>query len=532
MRLIAARRCVGIIGLSIWAIAANSPALAQSTPAAWRPLPTTMSALIRTPPAAENPRINGPRLYGQRPGRPFLYTIPATGRDPITFAASGLPDGLTLDANLGRISGVAAKAGEYSVTITASNALGTDTQTLRIRIGDQLCLTPPMGWNSWNCFANAVDQDKVLSQAKIFVHSGLAKHGWTYINIDDTWQGARTGQDLALQPNKKFPDMKGLCDQIHAMGLKAGIYSTPWATSYAGFCGGSSQNADGSWTPPPAGRKHFGTLPYAVGLHHFMAVDSRQWADWGFDYLKYDWNPITIPDVAEMTDALAASGRDIVYSLSNHATFEHAADYAGLANCWRTTGDITDTWASMHGIGFAQDRWAQFAGTGHWNDPDMLVVGTVGWGHLRHSRLTPDEQYTHITLWCLLSAPLLLGTDLTKMDDFTYGLLSNDEVLAVDQDALGREAMRLGDDTPTTQPSHLPQQVYAKPLADGTWAVGLFNLSDQEAPVTLNLVDLKLTGPQTVRDLWRQKNLPDATDQVTLSVAPHGAELLKIGSAH
>jgi alpha-galactosidase len=495
---------------------------AQSTAA---PEPTAQrqpAPEIRTPPPGDAPRINGPRLYGQRPGRPFLYTIPVTGIDPIKISVEGLPDGLTLEDALPRISGTVERPGDYPLTITATNSAGADTQKLLVRIGDQICLTPPMGWNSWNCFAGAVDEEKVFAQAKVLADTGLIKHGWTYVNIDDTWQGKRSGPDLALQPNEKFPDMKGLCDRIHALGLKAGIYSTPWTTSYARFCGGSSENADGSWSPPINGRLPSGASAHSVASHHFMAVDARQWAAWGFDYLKYDWNPITIPDVAEMADALRASGRDIVFSLSNHATYEHAADYAALANCWRTTGDITDTWASMHGIGFSQDRWSAFAGNGHWNDPDMLVVGTVGWGHLRNTKLTPDEQYTHITLWCLLSAPLLLGTDLTKIDDFTHGLLCNDEVLAVDQDALGHQATQI------TQSG--PQVVYAKHLADGTWAVGLFNLDEQPAPVTVRLGDLELSGPQPVRDLWRQKDLPESRGSLKLTVAPHGAELVKIGA--
>jgi len=503
----------------VWCTLVTVADAQTTTPATTQP--TTLPAEIRTPPPGDAPRINGPRLYGQRPGRPFLYTIPITGLDPMSISVDGLPDGLTFNASLSRIEGSVAKPGDYRLTITASNSAGTDTQPLRVRIGNQICLTPPMGWNSWNCFAGAVDEEKVYAMAKVIADSGLIKHGWTYVNIDDTWQGKRAGPDLALQPNEKFPDMKGLCDRIHALGLKAGIYSTPWTTSYAGFCGGSSENADGSWTHP-AGPRRFGQMPYAVANHHFMAVDAKQWAAWGFDYLKYDWNPITIPDVAEMADALEAGGRDIVYSLSNAATFEHAADYASLANSWRTTGDITDTWQSLHGIGFSQYRWAPYAGNGHWNDPDMLVVGTVGWSHLRPTRLTPDEQYTHITMWCLLSAPLLLGTDLTRLDDFTKGLLTNDEVLAVDQDAMGRQALLVS--------AVGQQEVYAKHLSDGTLAVGLFNLDSKAADVTVRLDDLQLTGPQPVRDLWRQKNLPDTNDQVTLTVAPHGAEMLKIGA--
>ena len=484
------------------------------------------AAVIRTPKAPATPRINGPRVYGERPGRPFLYTVPATGQRPLTYAAEGLPDGLTLDVNTGRITGSVARSGEFRVLLSATNSLGRDRQPLVIKIGDQICLTPPLGWNSWNCFGGKVDQEKVAAQAAAMAQSGLNQHGLTYVNIDDTWQGRRTGPDHVLQPNEKFPDMKQLCDDIHALGLKAGIYSTPWVTSYARRAGGSAENPVGAWEPPPPGPKQVNkkVLPYAVGKYHFMKQDARQWAKWGFDYLKYDWNPIEPPDVEEMAEALKASGRDFVYSLSNNAPFSGGPDYVRLANLWRTTGDIKDNWKSLSGIGFRQEKWAPLSGPAHWNDPDMLVVGMVGWGKPLHpTQLTPDEQYTHITLWCLLSAPLLIGCDLTKLDDFTLGLLTNDEVLAVDQDSLGREA------TPIAKSGG--QEVWAKPLADGAWAVGLFNRDEQPADVTLDLAELKLSGPQPARDLWRQRELPIINGKLTMRISAHSAELLRIGAS-
>lgn len=529
-------------------------------------------AEILTPPPPPTPRINGARVYGERPGRPFLFTIPATGDEPITYSAEGLPDGLQFDPKFGRITGSVAKEGEYKVTLTATNAAGKDTKALLIKIGDQVCLTPPMGWNSWNCFAGAVDQDKVSAQAEAMAKSGLVKHGWTYINIDDTWQGDRGGKFNGLQGNEKFPDMKKLCDEIHSLGLKAGIYSTPWVTSYAGYAGGSAENPEGKWTkttgPKQVNKK---ILPWAVGQYHFATNDAKQWADWGFDYLKYDWNPIEVPQVEEMANALKDSGRDFVFSLSNSAPFAGAADWARLANAWRTTGDIRDNWRSMTNNGFSQDKWAPFAGPGHWNDPDMLVVGDVGWGPKLHpTNLTPDEQYTHITLWCMLASPLLIGCDMTHLDDFTLSLLSNDEVLAIDQDPLGKEARRVKEDTTAGT------EVWARPLADGTTAVALFNRgryeiiaprrpkkgqqateqvwklvdrsdnksqdfsSEQEAndalqktahavDVSAEWADLHLSGSQPVRDLWRQKDLDAADGKVSANVPFHGAVMLKIG---
>jgi alpha-galactosidase len=253
-------------------------------------------------------------------------------------------------------------------------------------------------------------------------------------------------------------------------------------------------------------------------------VDAKQWAQWGFDYLKYDWNPIEVPETQEMLDALKASGRDVIYSLSNHAPFAGAADWARLANAWRTTGDIKDNWKSVSSIGFSQDKWAEFAGPGHWNDADMLVVGKVGWGPKLHpTNLTPDEQYTHITLWCLLASPLLIGCDMTQMDEFTLSLLTNDEVLAVDQDAQGKEARQIAQSGET--------QVWARPLADGTWAVGLFNLGEGAGDVTVKFEDLKLAGAQNVRDLWRQKDLGASEGSFTAKVAPHGVVMIKVGKA-
>jgi alpha-galactosidase len=490
-------------------------------PAATNAIP---ASAILTPPSPDTPRINGPKVFGVRPGSPFLYSIPATGKRPMEFSATGLPTGLQLDGETGHITGILVDAGNYNVTLRAKNALGSAEKQFGIVAGERIALTPPMGWNSWNCWAGAVDQQKVLRSARAVVSSGLINHGWTFVNIDDTWQGRRTGSDHALQGNEKFPDMKALCDEIHRLGLKAGIYSTPWVTSYAGYPGGSSDDPDGEWSLALAngeGHRH--------GTNSFAAADANQWAAWGFDYLKYDWNPNDVPHTAEMGGALRSSGRDIIYSLSNTAPFKNATNWAQLANCWRTTGDIVDAWEKppqslqrgVAQIAFTQDRWAPVAGSGHWNDPDMLVVGYVGWGPQLHlTRLTADEQYTHISMWCLLSAPLLIGCDLERLDAFTYNLLSNDEVLAVDQDSLGRQAVRVSNDG--------EQDVFAKQLDDGSLAVGLVNRGADTARVTARWADLKITGKQTVRDLWRQKDLGAFENQFEAGVASHGTVLVRV----
>jgi alpha-galactosidase len=254
-----------------------------------------------------------------------------------------------------------------------------------------------------------------------------------------------------------------------------------------------------------------------------MRQDAQQFAEWNVDYLKYDWAPVEAPETEEMEAALRSTGRDIVFSLSNNATnslLNVIGEVRPHANLWRTNHDIDDSWKTVVRNGFDQDAWAPFQGPGHFNDPDMLVVGVVGWGKPHPTRLTPDEQYTHVSLWCLLSAPLILGNNLEQLDDFTKSLLTNDEVLDVDQDTLGKQATMVRQEGET--------RVYAKTLADGSWAVGLFNLGSEATNVNMSWVDLGIRGKQTVRDLWRQKDLGNYDEQFASPVAAHGVRLLRI----
>ena len=477
-----------------------------------------------------------------RPGSPFLYLIPATGKPPLEYAVDGLPMGLHVDARTGIITGAVSDPGEHKVILRARNALGAWAKPFRIVVGDQIALTPPMGWNGWNSYAESISQDKVLNCARIMVEKGLTAHGWSYVNIDDTWEGVRGGPYNAIQPNSKFPDMGALAKAIHTLGLKFGLYSGPWVITYAGYIGCSSDNADGTYDWIKSGdHTEFDRMSKddkdahakrsalrKFGRFSFVDKDVTQWAAWGVDYLKYDWHPIDVPHMEEMSRALRKSGRDIVYSLSNGASKESALAYQHSSNLWRTTGDIYDNWPKVKEIGFGkvQDFWAPYAGPGHWNDLDMLVVGNVSTGKGIHpTQLTPDEQYTHVSLWCLQAAPLILGCELTALDDFTLGLLTNDEVLAVDQDALGKQA------TPMNREGDAV--AYVKPLEDGSMAVGLFNTGPAEAPVAVRWQDLHLpeTSRLAVRDLWRQKDLGTFTEKFEAKVASHGVVLVRISPA-
>jgi alpha-galactosidase len=492
------------------------------------------TAVILTPPPSPKPRINSAKIFGVRPGSPFLFTIAATGDRPMIFSAKHLPNGLHLDPQTGRITGRLNQQGEYMVKLSAKNERGKAKQLFKIVCGPQIGLTPAMGWNSWNCFAHAVTADHVKAAADAMVASGLINHGWTYINIDDYWQVNRDTDDPTLHgleraadgrilPNPRFPDMKDLADYVHSLGLKIGLYSSPGPWT----CGG------------------------CVGSFNHEPQDAEQYADWGFDYLKYDWCSYT-PDLeagrnvstnyttvkswggSKPTDreqlmrpyqimraALDQQRRDIIYSLCQYGmgnVWEWGAQVGG--NSWRTTGDIRDNWKSMSGIGFRQNGHEKYAGPGHFNDPDMLVVGKLGWGKLHPTGLTPDEQYTHISLWCLLTAPLLIGCDMTQLDDFTLSLLSNDEVIEVDQDPLGKQASRVS--------KNGDLEVWAKDMEDGSKAVGLFNRGETAATIEVKFSDLGISGRHRVRDLWRQKDLGKFRQSFSALVPPHGVMLVRI----
>ncbi len=482
-------------------------------------------AVILTPKPARTPRINSAKVFGVRPGHPFLYTIAATGDRPMAFAADGLPDGLQLDPASGRITGMLKDAGEHMVTLRAKNSRGKAEQKFKIICGSQMGLTPAMGWNSWNCFASAVTADKVKAAADAMVKSSLINHGWTYINIDDYWevkpvatndetlQGPQRDAQGYIIPNPRFPNMNDLTDYVHSKGLRIGLYSSPGPTT----CG------------------------QCIGSYDHESQDAEQYSKWGFDYLKYDWcsytriaqeqtgetrNNYTLSTLKKpyqvMREALDKAPRDILFSFCQYGmgnVWEWGAEVGG--NSWRTTGDIRDTWGSMSNIGFNQSGHEKYAGPGHFNDPDMLVVGMVGWGPKLHpTRLSPNEQYTHISLWCLLDSPLLIGCDMTQLDDFTLSLLTNDEVLEVNQDPLGKQAGCVAKDGDL--------EVWAKDMEDGSKAVGLFNRGKAETKVTAKWPDLGLTGKQKVRDLWRQKDLGKFSDKFEATVARHGVVLVRI----
>lgn len=465
---------------------------------------------ILTPAPSPSAKINGASVFGIRPNAPFLFKIPATGKKPLQYSVENLPAGLKVDAATGIITGSIKNTGDHKMTFVVKNSLGIDKKEFTVKCGDLLALTPPMGWNSWNCWGLSVSDERLKISAQAMIDKGLIDHGWTYMNIDDGWEAEARNEKGQIVPNKKFPDLKETGDWLHNKGLKFGIYSSPGTRTCGGY----------------------------LGSYQHELQDAQSYAGWGIDYLKYDWCSYEtvyrnekdtslaafIKPYSVMQAALKDQSRDIVYSLCQYGmkdVWKWGATVNG--NCWRTTGDIEDSWESLQSIGFNQTSQYAYAGPGRWNDPDMMIVGQVGWGdNLHPTRLTPDEQYTHVSLWCLLSAPLLIGCDLGKLDDFTLNLLTNDEVIAVDQDPLGKQAKQVIKTS--------TYQVWMKELEDGSKAIGIFNLSDKNDVVRFYWSDLGLSNNQKARDLWRQKNLGAFSTMFATKVAAHGVTLIKVGN--
>ncbi|RKR12146.1 alpha-galactosidase [Maribacter vaceletii] len=489
---------------------------------------------ILTPKEDVNVKINGPKIFGVRPSSPFLYTIPATGKRPIEFSAENLPEGLSVNKSTGVISGEIKDINEkeYQVSLIASNALGNTKKSFKIVVGQTICLTPPLGWNSWNCWGATVTQENVIASAKSMVSKGLKNYGWSYVNIDDAWQSHRGGEfNAILSDSIKFPDMESLCNEIHEMGLKVGIYSSPWVTTYAGYIGGSSDSENGYWDQTMNDKKLRNKRTYTrVAKYTFDEEDAKQWGEWGVDYLKYDWNPNEPASTIRMANALKNSGRDIVYSLSNTAPIENATLFGEEVNCFRTFGDLKDRWDGKGSHKSIRDEWVAhrdwmengFAGgPGHFPDPDMLVVGDVnGAGKLQPSRLTADEQYSHVSLWALWAAPMLIGCPIETMDDFTLNLLTNSEVLDVHQDEVAIPGKTIFHD------EHM--EIVVKELSNGEKAVGLFNLKKEDQVITLDWDKAGLVGSRSLYDVWRKKEIGLYQDKFSANVPSHGVVFVRI----
>ena len=459
------------------------------------------------------PRVNPPYVVGNYPGTEFIFAIPTSGERPMTWTAEGLPGGLTLNGETGIIRGIVENAGEYKVKITATNKLGSRVSELKIQIGKELALTPVMGWNSWNTFGQDLTEALVIETAEAMIANGMRDLGYNYINIDDLWQLKERGADGHIViDSTKFPrGIKYVADYLHERGFRLGIYSDASKYTCAGVC----------------------------GSYGFEEIDARDFAEWGVDLLKYDYcgapasRDTAIARYRKMGEALRATDRSIIYSVcewGRREPWEWAREVGG--HYWRTTEDVRDAWdlsesgTGLYGILDIIDKnakLADYAFPGAWNDPDMLVIGICGKSSSINSG---DVQYgcnlkeyrTHMSMWCMMAAPLLCGNDVRNMPDSVLRILTNPEIIAINQDVLGLQGRMMKKEGNC--------EIWMKPLDGGRVALAVMNRGDKPEEVVVPL-DLLGFGKAFVRDVWLHQNVGEF-EQLKLNLEPHVTAVFKL----
>ena len=483
--------------------------------------------IILSPSPSPNVRINGAKVFGVRPGSPLLFKIPATGKKPMKYEVLDLPEGLQCNPDNGMITGVLDTKGEYMTTFRVTNELGTAEREFKIICGETLALTPHMGWNSWYVWENNVTDRIMRDAADAMVSSGMIDHGYMYVNIDDCWSvkpgsvdstltGDPRDKNGMINSNPRFPDMKALTDYIHSRGLKAGIYTSPGELTCAGH----------------------------VSAYGYEEKDVARYVEWGYDFLKYDWCSYSkigktdlLSDLQKpyilISEILKKQNRDIILNLCQYGmgdVWKWGKQVGGQS--WRTAGDLG---GSFEGIGkalfrdgfdvYSRDSLHLYGGPGGWNDPDYLLLGYLSnWkGETVPTPLTPNEQYTQVSLWSIVAAPLIFSGDITRMDEFTLSLLTNDEIIEVDQDPMGKPGFRVSREGDL--------EIWKRSLEDGSIAVGLFNRGEKTTKVTAQWTALGITGKQKVRDLWRQKDLGIFDGMYSADIGRHGTVMVRMWPA-
>jgi hypothetical protein len=501
------------------------------------------------------PKFDGADIVGVRPNTPLIYSLTVSGARPLQFSARKLPAGLALDSKTGIITGTLAAQGEFTFTASAQNSNGKASAKIKIVCGDTLALTPPMGWNSYDAFGDNVVESEVLANAR-YLAEKMQPVGWNTVVVDYCWsdpgahdnnRNARANAPLAMDPfgrllpaPNRFPSaadgagFKPLADAVHALGLKFGIHvmrgiprhavnaNLPIAGSNFTAAEAANTNDKCAWCPDM-----FGVNSNAAGQAWYDSC-ARLWAAWGVDYIKVDdlSQPYHTAEVEMVRRAIDRCGRSIIFSTSPGETpLADAAHVSAHANLWRVSGDFWDNWQSLNHEFTLGARWRDDVGPGHWPDADMLPVGHLSVAHRsvgpdRFTHLTRDEQLTLLSLWSLLPSPLMVGANLPDNDAWTLALLTNPEVIAVDQDSLGQPAQRLAN-------APAGMEIWTKKLADNSLAVGIFNRGKNMARVNLVWRDLGLPAKPAVRDLWLRKELPRAKNLAS-EIPPHGCALLRV----
>ena len=460
-------------------------------------------------PLSGKPFIVSPSVFGASPGKPFLMRAAVLGERPMKITFSGLPKTLR-DNGDGTVSGTSPKSErEYNLTVTAVNALGSDSKSVTLSIRrDGLLRTPLLGFTSWNAFREDVSQKDIEQTARLLVSSGLADCGYTYVNIDSGWQGEYGGSFDAIMPNPKFPDMKGMCDRIHALGLKVGIYSTPMLTAWG--CPKELESIPGCTRGRPDPR--FGPVNGGIGVEHMERNNVLQWCEWGFDYLKYDYSPCDTVNVDIMKRQLRACRRDFAMCVTVNAIPEFAFYWKTHLNSWRNNGDTNGKWESCLDQMNRYDVWIKHTGYGHFYDMDMLDIGRDM--NEITCVMNADERRLSFSSRAVFMSPIQLSSKLDAMDAEELSLYANEEVLDISQDVLAVPPQLIGGD--------VGLKIYLRPLADGSSALAVFNLSDGERSF-----EVPLGAEKLLRDVWTKNDI-EVCDTARGVLPAHAAALLRL----
>ena len=511
---------------------------------------------IATTVPSDKPEIHQPLIYGNHPNTPFHFTIPASGREPLKFSAVDLPSGLKLDPSAGIITGMIKSSGAYQVHITVSNSFGKANAVLKLVSGDTIALTPPLGWNSYDAYGDNVTEEEILSNARVMAEN-LKAHGWSYVVVDYRWYdpgahdnnaNARAGAELSMDkfgrlipaPNR-FPSasdemgFRKIAEEVHKLGLKFGIHimrgipknavkaNLPIEGSQFHAGDAANMNDKCGWCADMYGVK--GNTPAGQAYYDSLF---KLYALWGVDFVKVDdlTEPYHTDEVVAVHNAITKCGRSIVFSTSPGATAVSQAKHVGAnANMWRLTGDFWDEWSALNAEFDVIANWIGKGGPGYWPDPDMLPLGHLSVknrssGPDRFTNFTKAEQVLMLTLWSMAPGPMMIGGNLVGADAWELNLLTNDEVLAINQDALEKQEQRIV--------KEVGYEIWTKELADGSMAVAVFNRGAEDATVPISLAEMKLDGRYKVRNLWLKKNLDILSGKLNVQVLAHSAVLLKL----
>lgn len=506
--------------------------------------------------APAKPLFHAQAMFRLPDNKLIFWTVPVSGARPIRFTAEDLPPGLTINEKSGTITGLASAEGSYISEITASNSVGRARTTIRFVVGRGIAPTPPMGWNSYDCFGDNVTEAEVLANAK-YMAEKMLPFGWDTVVVDYCWydpgahdnnRNARVGAALSMDAygrlipaTNRFPSATGdlgfkpLAGAVHAMGLRFGIHimrgiprnavrdNLPIEGSQFKACEAADTNSLCPWCPDMFGVR--GDTP--AGRAYYNSI-IRLYAGWGVDYIKMDDTsfPYATNEINAVRDAIGKSKRPIVFSLSPGETpIEQAAHVESHANLWRVSADFWDEWKPLTNAFTLGARWREHVAPGHWPDADMLPLGHLSVGGRcvgpdRQTRFTHSEQLTLMSLWALLPSPLMVGANLPDNDPWTLALLTNPEVIDVNQDYIGSAG------TPVLKKGK--SAIWTKKLSHKrSLAVGLFNTDDFEQTITADWSTLGLKGPQIVRDLWSRKSLGTMDGKYIVTVPAHGAVLLR-----